>query len=72
MLNFGHDDDDDLMFYVPFNIIQCLVFWVKFSADYILEYFSYFFPENRYCYFMLIISIGDNLHKMSNPVFWEK
>ena len=21
---------------------------------------------------MLIVSIGDNLHEMSNPLFWEK
>ena len=31
-----------------------------------------FFPENRIWHFMQIVSIGDNLHEMSNPVFWEK
>ena len=31
-----------------------------------------FYPENRIRHFMQIVSIGDNLHDMSNPVFWEK
>ena len=29
-----------------------------------------FFPENRSCYFMQIVSIRDKLHTMSNPVSW--
>ena len=45
---------------------------VKFSADDILKYFFLFFPENRIWHFMQIDSIGDDLHEMSNPVFWEK
>ena len=44
----------------------------KFSADNILKYFSYFFPENRIWHFIQIISNGENLHEISNPVFWEK
>ena len=39
------------------------------SADDILMIFS---PENRIWHFMQIISLGDNLHVMSKPVFWEK
>ena len=34
--------------------------------------FFLFFPENRIWNFMQIVSNRDNLHKMSNPVFWEK
>ena len=30
-----------------------------------------FFPVNRILHFMQIVSIGDALHEMSNPVFWE-
>ena len=41
------------------------------SADNTLMIFSYFFPENRIWHFMQIVTIGDNLHEMSNPVFWE-
>ena len=36
------------------------------------EIFSLFFPENRIWHFMQIVSIGDNLHEMSDAVFWEK
>ena len=28
-------------------------------------------PENKTWHFMQIVSSGDNLHEMSNPVFWE-
>ena len=31
-----------------------------------------FFPENGLLYFMHIVSIGDCLHEMPEPVFWEK
>ena len=34
--------------------------------------FFLFFPENRIWYFLQIVSNGDNLHEMSNPVSWEK
>ena len=30
------------------------------------------FPENGIWYFMQIVSTGDSLHEMSNPVLWEK
>ena len=36
------------------------------------EIFFLFFTENRIWHFMQIVSLGDNLHEMSNPVFWEK
>ena len=31
-----------------------------------------FFPEDRIKQFMQIVSNEDNLHEISNPVFWEK
>ena len=43
-----------------------------FSADDKMMLFFLFFPENRIWHFMQIVSLGDNLHEMSNPVFWEK
>ena len=46
----------------------CLVI---ISADDILKYFSYFFPENGIWHIMQIVSNGDNLHEMSNPVSAE-
>ena len=61
---------------LPYNIeilLQALTFttlWA-FSADDRLIFFL-FFPENRIWHFMQIVSLGDNLHEMSYPVFWEK
>ena len=43
-----------------------------FSADDKMMLFFLFFPENRIWHFMQIVSLGDNLHEMSNPIFWEK
>ena len=31
-----------------------------------------FFLENRIRHFMQIVSLGDNLHEVSNPIFLEK
>ena len=36
------------------------------------EIFFLFSTENRIWLFMQIVSNGDNLHEMSNPVSWEK
>ena len=49
-----------------------LVLWVNFSADDILKYFLFFFPENRISNFMQTVSNGDNLLGMSNPCFLKK
>ena len=43
-----------------------------FLADGKLMIFFLFFLENRIWHFMQIVSSGDNLHEMSNPVFWEE
>ena len=42
----------------------------KFSRHF--RIFFLFFPENRFCHYMQIVSYGDNLHVMSKPVFREK
>ena len=44
----------------------------KNSADDILKYFFLFFLENRIWHFMQIVSQGDNLHEVSDPIFLEK
>ena len=36
------------------------------------ETFFLLFPENRFWHSMQIVSNGDNLHEMSNLVFWQK
>ena len=42
--------------------------WVKFSADNILNIFCLFSLENRIWYFMQIVSLGDNLHEVSDSI----
>ena len=34
--------------------------------------FLFFFPENRIDISCKLSLKGDNLHEMSNPIFWEK
>ena len=46
--------------------------WVKISANNILKHFFLFFLENGIWHFMQIVSLGDNLHEVSNLIFWEK
>ena len=54
----------------PFNAYP-VALWVKISAEDILKYFSYFSHKTGQ-HFMQIVLSADNLHKMSNPVLWEK
>ena len=44
----------------------------KIAADDFLKYFLFYFPDNRICRIMQIVSLGDNLHDMSIPIFWGK
>ena len=53
-------------------IILTLTVLCANSADEKLMIFLLFFPESKIWYFIQIISVGDNLHVMSNPIFWEK
>ena len=52
---------------------KSLALWVKFSAGDILKYFSFFSQETVYDISCKLSPMdGDNLHEMSNPVFWEE
>ena len=42
------------------------------SADDKLIVFFIFFPENRVWHIMQIVSLGDNLQDVSNPIFLVK
>ena len=53
-----------------FSGLTLTVLWA-YSADDKLIFFL-FFPENRICYFIQIVSTGDNLHEMSNFIFYQK
>ena len=64
----------DITSSLPYDEAYFLTFttlWAL-SADDKLMIFFLFFPVNRIWHFMQIVSWGDNLHEMSNPVFWEK
>ena len=50
---------------IVFNIYLQIQQTTSFTDDFFL-----LFPENRIRHFMQIVSIGDNLHEMSNPVSW--
>ena len=43
-----------------------------FSRRYIGIFSDFFFPENRLRHFVQIVSNGDKLHEISNPVFGGK
>ena len=50
----------------------CCALWVNFSADKIVNYFSYFSQKTDLTlHANCLHSTGDNLHEMSNPVFWN-
>ena len=51
------------------NICSILYAGYKSSVDDILKYLYYFFPQNRLWNFL---QIGDNLHEMPKPIFWQK
>ena len=58
-----------------FNLYHSLGKFSRWQIHIFLFFFFFFFfflPENRICQFMQIVSIGDNLHEMSKPVFWGK
>ena len=56
------------------NLLGALTFTTLYanSADDKLMIFFLISPGNRIWHFIQIVSIGDNLHEMSNPVFLDK
>ena len=60
-----------IMQYLDNIFLTFTTLWA-FLADGKLMIFFLFFLENRIWHFMQIVSSGDNLHEISNPVFWEK
>ena len=53
------------------GLLVCSMLGKSFSRWH-FEIFILFFPENRLWHFIQIVSFGNNLHKMSEPIFWEK
>ena len=61
----------DIFWYLPRYSLNFTTLLAN-SADDKLMLFFLCFSENRIWHFMQIVSNGDNLHRLSNPVFWEK
>ena len=51
--------------YLPLSMLG------KYFSRRHFEIFFLSFPENKIWHFMQTVSNGDNLHEISNPVFWE-
>ena len=71
---FGKNSADDILKYVSF-FSQKTGFGIscKLSPDFFFFFFFFFFFwENRHGPFMQIVSLGDNLHELSKPVFRGK
>ena len=49
-------------------VYYCSASWIK-NKWASFDIFSYFFTENWLWHFMKTVSLGDNLHEMSNPIF---
>ena len=54
----------------PNTFLTLSMLWAN-SADDTLMIFFLIFPRKQVWHFMQIVSNGDNLHGLSNPVFWE-
>ena len=57
------------------NILYVLMFpYFYIKAYYVgsCQYCLLRYPEYRVWSFMQIVSLGNNLHEKSNPIFWEK
>ena len=42
------------------------------GTQYIEIFFLIFFSENIFGHFVQIVSLEDNLHEISKPIFWKK
>ena len=59
---------DDIRLLQTMSIVLTLRMLGQVPADDILKYFYCFSRKTGFWRFMQIVSIGDNLHEMSNPV----
>ena len=52
------------------ELLTFTTLWANLADDKLMIFSL--LPEYKIWHFMQIVSIGDNLHEMSNPVSWEK
>ena len=41
-------------------------------ADKLMTFFAFNFPRKQHLTFLANVSAGDNLHKVTHPIVWEK
>ena len=54
------------------HVLSFTTLWANSADDKTIGDIFLTFPWNRIWHFIQIVFIGDNLHEMSNPVFFEK
>ena len=69
-LRWAHLSDDTFSLWLKYGCFTLSTLGKIFSRRH-MEIVFLFFPENRIWHFMQIVSLGDNLHEISNPGFWE-
>ena len=57
---------DNLFLFLTFSISQLI------KQIELVIFFLFFFPEHRIWHFMQMVSNGEHLHEISNPVSWDK
>ena len=60
-----------LVIYLHIFFLTFTALWANSAEDELMILFL-FFPVNRIRHFMQIVSNGENVHEMSNPVYKEK
>ena len=56
---------------IKFSSVLILCTLGKIFSRWYFDMFFLFIPDKRIWHFMQIVSNGDNLHEMSDPVFWK-
>ena len=62
---------NEMLFYGNFLSLTFSILWANSAGDKLGKFFI-FFPKHRIWHYMQIVSNGDNLHEMLNPVSGKK
>ena len=60
----------NIFFFIDLSMLSML--GKNFSRQHFEIFFFFVFSENMLWHFMQIVSLGDNLHEIPKPTFWEK
>ena len=74
MLNVTQRPNSDMIRCFAVNLLCIFIFMLRIwgkNFNIRLEIFVLFFQEMGFWHYMQIVSIGDNLHEMTKPIFRE-